>query len=123
MYVAQLVIPAMLNLLPFAGVALSIFAPAAAPLIAGMTGMAAPLVNSLLGGIAGADNKPDPELVKLLSLEGILTNLPALIKTLIALQGIAIHGDYWALKPEFATEDGPRSGVMVACDIVKDFRR
>jgi hypothetical protein len=116
MYVAQIIIPAMLQFVPIVG---GLLGPAISPLLAGMTGMAAPLIGQLVGGIAGADSKPDPELIKLLSIQGILTNLPALIKTLIALQGIAIHGDYWALKPEF----GNRSGVMVACDIVKDFRR
>ena len=115
MYCAQLVIPAMLQFIPVLG---GVLGPAAAPLIAGMTGVAIPLIGTLIQGISGAQ-PPDPELVKLFTVGGLLTNLPKLIATLIALGGIMTHGEYHLPKPEF----GGRTGEEAAYDIVASFRR
>lgn len=114
-YVAKIILPAIMSLLPIGG----LLVPAAVPMLSLFTGVAAPLIGQLVSGIGKSDEEPDPELIKLLTLQGIIDNLPKLIRTLFALQGIATHGDYWAIKREFNN----RSGVMVACDIVKDFRR
>lgn len=115
-YSAKIIIPALLNLAaPFLGGALG---GVATPILSALTGLGGSFIGQLLGDIAGGD-EPDPELIKLLSIQGILSNIPQLIKTLVALQGIQTHGEYHLPKPEF---DG-RTGIQVACDIVRDFRR
>ena len=116
-YTGQIIIPALLNLVaPFLG---GIASPLASGILSGATGLGGGLINSMLGGISSSSEPPNPELVKLLSVQGVLTNLPQLIKLVASLGGLQEHGNYSAPRPEF----GNRSGVMVACDIVKDFRR
>ena len=61
----------------------------------------------------------DQKLIELLSLKGILTNIPALIGLLGALPGIQTHGEYHLPKPEF----GGKTGIDVGRGIVAAFRR
>lgn len=119
-YSAQIIIPALLNLL---APKLGVKNPMAANILAMATGLDGGILGSMIGGVAGSSEAPDPKLIEFLSIKGILTSIPQLIKLLAALPGIQIHGDYWALKPEFNNGSFDRSGVMVACDIVKNFRR
>jgi peptidoglycan hydrolase-like protein with peptidoglycan-binding domain len=116
-YTGQIIIPALLNLVaPFLG---ALTSPLAVPILAGATGIGSDMLGPLIGGVLGSKEKPNPELIKLLSVQGVLTNLPALVGLLGAMPGIAVHGDYHAPKPEF----GGRSGFQVGCDVVAGFRR
>ena len=117
-YTGQIIIPALLNLVaPFLGGGLG--GLMAGPVLAGATGVPMDVLTPILGGVLNARDKPNPELIKLLSVQGVLTNLPQLIGLLGAVPGVAVHGDYYAPKPEF----GGRSGIQVGCDIVAAFRR
>lgn len=127
-YSAQIIIPAVLNLIaPFLKGPLSgIASPLAIPLLATRTGLGVDTLGPLIGGVLNAPSKPDPKLIELLSVQGVLTNLPQLLTLLMALPGIAVHGDYYAPKDEFADPAkgwGPRSGIQVGFDIVAGFRR
>ncbi|OBK14100.1 hypothetical protein [Mycobacterium asiaticum] len=116
-YTGQIIIPALLNLVaPFLG---SLASPLALPILAGATGAPAAALAPIVGGVLGSNEKPNPELIKLLSVQGLLTSAPDLIAVLMAMPGIGVHGDYHAPKPEF----GGRSGYQVGCDIVAGFRR
>lgn len=116
-YLAKIAVPALLNLLTgglFGGIGGAGLSIAAVPLLAGVTHMdgaaLTPIVNMALGG--GDD--PPPELIRLLSAQGLLTSLPELIGLLIALPGIQTHGEYHLPKPEF----GGRTGIDVGYDLV-----
>lgn len=116
-YTAQIIIPALLNLIaPFLG---GLVSASAVPVLAGATGLPSPLLGTLVGGVAKASNRPNPELIKLLSVQGLLTNIPALIHLLTQLSGIQTHGEYHLPKAEF----GGRTGIQVACDVMAGFRR
>lgn len=116
-YLGQIAIPALLNLIaPFAA---SLTSPLALPILSSAAGLPAGALAPILGGITGSNEQPDPELIRTLSVQGLLTSIPDLIGLLAALPGIGVHGDYHAPKPEF----GGRSGFMVGCDIVAGFRR
>ncbi len=115
-YTAQIIIPALLSLVaPFASLA----SPLALPILAGATGAPVAALAPVVGGVLGSSEKPNPELIELLSAQGLLTSAPDLIAVLMAMPGIGVHGDYYAVKPEF----GGRSGFQVGCDIVAGFRR
>lgn len=128
-YTAQIILPALLNLvaptlggLAFGGLA----SPLAIPLLGAATGLGVDTLGPMIGGVLGAKSQPNPKLIKLLSVQGLLSNLPQLIKLLLAMPGIAVHGDYYAPKPEFADPSkgwGPRSGIQVGFDTVAGFRR
>ena len=122
-YSAQIIIPALLNAVaPFLGALpglAGLASPLAAPILAQASGVPVSMMSGLLGAVTASTEKPNPELIKLLSLQGILTSIPDLIALLGALPGIGVHGDYYAEKPEF----GGRSGIQVGCDIVAGFRR
>lgn len=124
-YTAQIIIPALLNLIaPFLGGALT--GPLAIPLLSSATGLGVETLGPMIGGIAAAKSKPNPELIKLLSVQGFLTNLPALLTLAAALPGIAVHGNYYEPKPEWAVPAkgwGPRSGIQVGFDTIGAFRR
>ena len=116
-YSAQIIIPALLNLVaPFLG---GLASPLAVPILAGATGVGGGLLGTVIGGVLGAKSKPNPKLIELLTIQGVLTNIPQLITLLAALPGLQAHGEYHLPKPEF---DG-RTGVQVACDTVAAFRR
>lgn len=121
-YTGQIIIPALLNLVaPFLGglAGGGLASLMAVPILAGASGVPAAALTPIVGGVLNARSTPNPDLIKLLSVQGILTNLPQLLGLLAAMPGIAVHGDYYAPKPEF----GGRSGVDVAYDIVAGFRR
>jgi hypothetical protein len=116
-YSAQIVIPALLNLLaPGMG---NLESMLTIPILSSASGLPGNQLAPLVGGVLGSNEAPDPELIKFLSIQGILTSLPDLLSLLIALPGLQVHGDYYAPKDEF----GGRSGVQVGCDIVAGFRR
>lgn len=116
-YTAQIIIPALLNLLaPNLG---GLESALTVPLLSSVSGIFPGLISSLVGGVLGSNEQPNPELIKFLSIQGILTSLPDLLNLLIALPGLQVHGDYHAPKPEF----GGRTGYQVGCDIVAGFRR
>lgn len=119
-YCAQIIIPAILNFVaPFLGGLSGLTGQLALPILVAQTGASAGQLSPILGGVIGANEKPDPKLIEFLSIQGVLSNLPGLIKLLADLPGIAAHGDYYSPRAEF----GGRGGVQVACDIVAGFRR
>ncbi|QSL99641.1 hypothetical protein [Mycobacterium phage Maco2] len=119
-YTAQIIIPALLNLVaPFLSGLGGITNPLAAGVLAGATGLPMSLIGSLISGVAGTNKKPNPKLIELLSIQGVLTNLPQLIRLLTQISGVQTHGEYHLPKPEF----GGRTGIQVGCDIMAAFRR
>jgi hypothetical protein len=118
-YIGQIIIPALLNLIaPFLG-ASGLASPLALPILAGATGSPISALAPIVGGVMGSNEQPDPELIKMLSVQGLLTSIPDLLGLLVALPGIGVHGDYYAPKDEF----GGRSGFQVGCDVIASFRR
>lgn len=117
-YSAQIILPAIARLMKDLGPLTGPFFPL---LLAGATGMSAflPLLSMMVGGVTGATSKPNPALVELLSVRGILTNLDDLMKLVVALPGLQTHGSYHLPRPEF----GGRDGHMVAFDLIANFRR
>lgn len=120
-YCAQIIIPALLNLVaPFLGGGLTgLASPVATGILAGATGLPAGLLGSLVGGVAGAKSQPNPKLIELLSIKGVLTNLPGLVELLRSLPGIQAHGEYHLPKPEFQN----KTGIQVGYDVIAGFRR
>lgn len=119
-YCAQIIIPAILNFVaPFLGGLSGLTGQLALPILAAQTGAPAAQLSPILGGVIGASERPDPKLIEFLSIQGVLSNLPGMIKLLADLPGIAAHGDYYSPRAEF----GGRGGVQVATDIVAGFRR
>ena len=116
--------------LSFAGHIFKIAIPVLLNFFGPLFGMSVgPLLGGLLGGaLKDADahehEAVDDALIELLSLKGILTNIPALIQLLGALPGIMTHGEYHLAKPEFADRNGVwRTGIDVGREIVAAFRR
>lgn len=113
--------------LPIVGPMLGGFGPLmqmAIGMIAGAQGLGNsiggnPLLGNLLGQAGGVDDgDPVPEqMLELLSPTGVLANIPGLIGLIAALPGLQAHGEYWMSKPEF----GGRTGIQVACDLVRTF--
>lgn len=128
-YCGQIIIPAILNLVaPFlkigaVGAAGSALGPLGGalitPILASASGGSASAIGSLLGGVMGSTEAPDPKLIQFLSVQGVLTNLPGLFTLLGDLGGVAAHGDYYTPRAEL----GNRNGVQVACDAMAAFRR
>lgn len=116
-YSAQIILPALINLVaPFVG---GLASPLAVPILAGATGAPGGLLGTVISGVLGAKDQPNPKLIELLSVRGVLTNIPQLVVLLAALPGLQAHGEYHLPKAEF---DG-RTGIQVACDMVAAFRR
>lgn len=116
-YSAQIILPALLKLVaPFVG---GLASPLAGPILAGITGASASVLGTVIGGVLGAKDQPNPKLIELLSVRGVLTNIPQLVVLLAALPGLQAHGEYHLPKQEF----GGRTGIEVAYDIVAAFRR
>lgn len=119
-YTAQIVIPALLNLVaPFLGSLGGAANPLATSVLAGATGLPMNLLGTLVSGVAGSSKKPNPKLIELLSIQGVLTNIPQLIFLLTQVSGVQTHGEYHLSKVEF----GGRTGIQVGYDIVAGFRR
>jgi hypothetical protein len=119
-YTAQIVIPAVLNLIaPFLGQLGGLANPLATGILAGASGLPADLLGILVSGVAGARKQPNPKLIELLSVKGVLTNLPQLLGLLTKVTGVNTHNEYDQPKAEF----GGRTGIQVAREIVADFRR
>lgn len=117
-YSAQIVLPAIANLIPVVGPLLGPLFPVALALQLGMSSIV-PLLTMVTGGVNGTAAKPNPELVKLLSLQGLLTSLPDLMGLITALPGLQAHGLYHLPIAEF----GGRTGPQVAYDHIAAFRR
>lgn len=117
-YSAQIILPAIANLIPVLGPLAGPFFPL---LLAGQVGLTAllPLLTAVVGGVNSAAKKPNPKLVELLSLQGILTSLPDLLGLLAALPGLQSHGAYHLPVAEF----GGRTGPQVGYDHIANFRR
>ncbi|HOY80593.1 MAG TPA: peptidoglycan-binding domain-containing protein [Rhodoglobus sp.] len=117
-YSAQIILPAIANLIPVLGPLAGPFFPL---LLAGQVGLTAllPLLTSVVGGVNGAAKKPNPKLVELLSVQGILTSLPDLLGLLAALPGLQSHGAYHLPVAEFGGKTGPQVGY----DLIANFRR
>lgn len=117
-YCAQIILPAISNMIPVVGPFLGPLFPMAMVLQTGMTSLL-PLLTGITGQLGSATSTPNPELLKLLSVQGLLTNLPDLMTLVMALPGLQAHGEYHLPKAEF---DG-RTGIQVGCDIVAAFRK
>jgi hypothetical protein len=136
-YCGQIIIPALLNLVaPFlsgtgggggllggllggGGTGGLLTNPLVGGILSAQSGAPTSFISSLLGGITGSGEPPDPALIQFLSVKGILTNLPGLLKLLADLPGIGAHGDYYTPRAEL----GNRNGVQVGCDVMAAFRR
>ncbi|AHN84054.1 lysin B [Mycobacterium phage Hawkeye] len=119
-YTAQIIIPALLNLVaPFLGALGGVASPLAGGILAGATGLPMNIVSSMLSGVIGSTEPPNPKLIELLSIKGLLTNIPQLIHLLTQVSGVQTHGEYHLPKPEF----NGRTGIQVGYDVVAGFRR
>jgi len=122
-YSTALLLPVLTSYLGIAGPLLGgIFGGAGAQVIALATGVALPFLSTVIGAVnAPGAVGPDPEFVRELSAQGLMTpqGITRVFGTLRALPGIQTHGEYFIPKPEF----GGRTGVQVGYDIVADFRR
>lgn len=123
-YSAQIIVPALLNLVaPFlssaGGFGNPLLVSSATQAISMATGVGGGLLNSVIGQMVETDQKPNPDLIKLLSAQGVLTHIPDLVELVGALPGLQSHGAYHLPRAEF----GGRDGQMVAYDIVAAFRR
>jgi hypothetical protein len=117
-YSAQIILPAIANLIPIIGPLLGPLFPLALLMQVGMTSLL-PKRTRIVGGVNGASKAPNPELIKLLSLQGLLTSLPDLMGLIVALPGLQAHGAYHLPLPDF----GGRTGPQVGFDIIAAFRR
>lgn len=108
-YVAQIVIPVLLKSFGLSGLGMA----AGVPALAGLLGVGLGALAPMLGALAGAP-APDPKIIDTLTLQGILSDIPRVIRTFIALGGIQSHNEYDRPKPEF----GGRSGIEVGQQLV-----
>lgn len=111
--------------LSFAGHIAKIVVPVLINLMGGLFGLGSLMAGGgvLSAAMVDADRhdheEVDRKLIELLSIKGVLTNIPALIGLLAALPGIVSHGEYHLPKPEFQG----RTGIQVAQDAIASFRR
>ncbi|MCU1676126.1 MAG: hypothetical protein JWM93_884 [Frankiales bacterium] len=112
-HVLKVAVPVMLNFVPIFG---GLLGPLAVPMVAAMTGLSGSM--SLLGGLMGqagsaGDEDVDRKLVDMLSVTGIVKNIPGLIGLIAALPGLQAHGGY------------PFDPVMMdrAYNVIAGFRR
>lgn len=115
-YSAQIVIPAIASYFGIAGPLLGgVLGAGGAALLAAVTGIGLPLMTQLITTFVDAP-PPDPRLVEALTAQGVLGDIPRLIKTLVVLGGIQTHGEYHLPKPEF----GGRTGIEVGIQLVNE---
>lgn len=110
-HILQIAVPVMLNFVPIFG---GLLGPLAVPMVAGMTGLNTmmPLLGGLMGQAAsGEDAHTHDDLVEMLSITGMIKNLPGLIGLVAALPGLQAHGSY----------GGP--DIDNAYDVMARFRR
>lgn len=111
--------------LSFAGHIAKIVVPVLINLMGGLFGLGSLMAGGgvLSAAMVDADRhdheEVDRKLIELLSIKGILSNIPALIGLLAALPGIQTHGEYHLQKPEF----NGRTGIQVGYDHIAAFRR
>jgi hypothetical protein len=120
-HVAKIAIPILINTFaPFLGGLGKIATVVATPILAAATGLQPGVVSSAIDAANGpTDAEVDAKLQQLLSVQGVLTNIPGLIHLMTSLPGIQTHGSYYDPHPEF----GGRTGIQVACDAIAAFRR
>lgn len=117
-HVLKIAGPIILGTLPIFGPFLGPLAPIA---IAGATGLTAflPLLSGLMGQAqSGGDEEVDRKLIEMLSVTGLIKNVPALIGLVGALPGLQKHGEYHLPQAEFQG----RTGIQVACDVIRGYR-
>jgi hypothetical protein len=117
-HILNVAIPVILGAVPIFG---GLLGPLAAPVVAAMAGLNQflPLFTGLVaqGQQVNYNTDVDAKIEAMLTPTGILTNIPALIGLIGALPGLQNHGMYESPFEEL----GNRSGVQVACDIVRGF--
>lgn len=117
-HLLNVAMPVILNTIPIFGGLLGPFAPI---VLAGMTGLNAflPMLTGLVTQSQQShfNTEIDRKITELLSVQGLLSNIPALIGLIGALPGLQAHGEYHLPKAEF----GGRTGIQVGCDIVRNF--
>lgn len=119
-YCAGIIIPAIASYMGIAAPVLNALGLAPLAAIAAAGGLGLGFLGQLVGSYGGGAS-PNPELIAALSARGLLTpqGIVRVFNTLAALPGIQTHAEYYLPKQEF----GGRTGIQVACDIVKNFRR
>ena len=117
-YSSQIILPALAKLFGDLGPLAGPFFPI---ILAAQTGLGllTPLLSTITNGVNAAKTKPNPALIELLSVQGILTSLPDLMGLLIALPGLQAHGAYHLPVAEFGGLTGPQVGY----DIMANFTR
>lgn len=113
-YSAQIIIPAIAS---YFGIAAPLLTGAlgagGVTALAFFTRIAVPALTQMLGAASDAP-PPDPKLVAALSAQGVLGDIPRLIRTLRALAGIHAHNSYHVPRPEF----GGRTGITVGFQLI-----
>ena len=118
-HVLKVALPVIAGFMPIFGGLLGPFAPIVIAGFAGIQGFV-PLLGGLMGQAqTAADEEVDRKLIEMLTVTGLIKNIPALIGLIGALPGLQAHGEYHLPKPEF----GGRTGIQVGCDVVAGFRR
>lgn len=118
-HVLKIALPVIVGFMPIFGGLLGPFAPIAIAGFAGIQGFV-PLLGGLMGQAqSAADEEVDRKLIEMLTITGLIKNLPALLGLVGALPGLQAHGEYHLSKPEF----GGRTGIQVGCDVMANFRR
>lgn len=110
-YVLQIIVPVLLNSFGFGLLGIG----AGVPALAAILGLGSGMIGPLMGMLSGAP-PPDPKIIQALSLQGLLSDIPKIIKTFIALVGIQTHNEYNLPKPEF----GNRTGIEVGQRLVNE---
>lgn len=125
-HVLRIAVPVILDwagkLLPIFGPLLGGFGPMvqlALGTVSGLQGLGnSPLLGNLMGQAGGpGDEAVDAKLIEMLTATGLIKNVGGLIALVGALPGLQAHGEYHLPKPEF----GGRTGIQVACDLVRTF--
>jgi hypothetical protein len=119
--ICQVVIPILIeNLAPFLGPIGTLAEDVLVPILSAATGLDSSTVSQAVVAANGpTDAATIAAMEKLLTLQGVLTNIPQLITLVADLGGLATHGSYDAPHDEF----GGRTGIQVACDVMASFRR
>jgi hypothetical protein len=92
-HVLKIAVPVILGIVPIFG---GLFGPLGALAVAAATGLGAftPLLGGLMGQASAGDEEVDRKLIDMLSITGLIKNLPGLIGLISALPGLQAHGNY-----------------------------